>query len=170
MANLPTHRDIADFFELALRQYVRGSTVVDLRTIVDWADKVLEMSDSTAEWMIELSMATDQESVVYWLRRVPGNVFQSKGGQILVAYIAREWRAGRIDREQTACLLTQIRDELPEEYDIPLVVPSAILDDEVSCIAQGQPQQLNRVDDALRDVFSLFQQYEDWIPRTPSRD
>lgn len=166
----PTHRDIADFFRIALTLSHVDTPLVPLTSIVSWADHIIESATVAKEWMIDLSMNADynadRASVVNLLSCVPGPATDFLAASILAAFIGRQWRAGILSRHDACVVLAHLREYLPEEHDIAAVVPSATLDDELICISQGMPEQLYRVDNVLSEFLALFEEYERFVPST----
>lgn len=168
---IPTIRDTADFYRLALDNSTPTRGLVQLAAVVDWADTMILASDVPDDWMLELSLAKTPDVASFALLRTPPPATPYLGASIVVSHIGRRWRAETIARDDACYLLRKLRDELRPEHQIAALIPSAALEDADACLAQGEqdPQPYTRVDEALTEIFGHYDSYQSLIPNTTDR-
>jgi hypothetical protein len=161
-----TLRDLADFYRLALENSNASRQLARVADVVTWVDSLILHTDVPDEWMLDLSMLKTPDSVVIALSHVPPPKTEFLGASIFVAYVNRLWGSGTVSRDDACHLLWNVRDDLRPEHDTASIVPEVTLEDADACFAQGirDPNPFTRVDEALIEFFSQYEQFDSLIP------
>lgn len=162
-----TFRDIADFYRLALENSNTNRKLVRVSDVVAWVDSLILDTGVPDDWMLDLSLLKTPDAVVIALRHVPLPKTEFLGASIFVGYVNRLWSSGSVSRDDACHLLWNVRDDLRPEHNVAAIVPEVTYEDADSCFKQGvcDPNPFTRVDEALIEFFSQYDQFGSLIPR-----